>query len=135
MNLFSFFHPVIFVATGAIIGALLRNELVDIFGLLAGGKYKKWSIFIVNLIATFSLGIFSGLMHSSTFEEGLKPMGLFFVVGLLGSFSTFSTFMKEIADHLMNKRIYQFFTLCGLSIFGSLLIAFIGFKLTTQLDF
>ena len=69
------------------------------------------STFIVNIIGCFLIGFF--MAENLEFSKSLQ---LFFVIGFLGSFTTFSTFTKEAILFyeqigIMESLVYIFMTL------------------------
>lgn len=69
------------------VGAVLRFELDALVQLRAGGELPLGTM-VVNLSGSFCLGLLTGL---SVTGDGLLVVG----TGLLGSFTTFSTWMLE----------------------------------------
>jgi len=91
-----------YVALGGSIGALLRY-------LLAGwvqhtlGEFFPWGTFFVNAVGSFLLGFFYEAALSGTVAPELR---LFLAVGLLGSFTTFSTFSYETLAFLREGAFF-----------------------------
>ena len=116
------------VAVGAISGSVLRFSLLDYFSSVLPSKY--WGTLIVNLVATFFLGLMLGLHSNLTIDSiNSSPLILLFGVGFLGSLSTFSTFILELIDILLTYKWRQFFSLSLTSLFGGLFAALAGLLL------
>ena len=82
------------ISLGAILGALLRWQINEIF--------------IVNLIGCFLLGFFNSL-------DILKKYKLILCVGLCGSMTTFSGWSSHLYK-LVNQGLYKLFLLNSISI-------------------
>lgn len=108
---------IFYVAIGGFFGAIAR------FGI---GQFLKSNItnfpfatFFVNTIGSFFLGVIIGSALP-------KDVNLFFGVGFLGSFTTYSTFMVENMKMLLDNKWKKMilYTTCSY-IFG-IVLAFIG---------
>lgn len=80
------------VGSGGFIGAVSRYAISACVYQWAGRAFP-WATLAINLLGCFAIGC-----AVRAFEEGLSvPSGarLFFVIGLLGSFTTFSAFGME----------------------------------------
>ena len=89
-------NEIFFVSLGAILGANLRFKLYNKLKSLNLNKY--FSFLIINIFASFCLGLFLSLLeHLGSFIYSYQLV-LFFSVGFLGSFSTFSSFVYDLFD-------------------------------------
>ncbi len=88
---------IVLVSLGAIPGALLRIYLVKTYSNFLPRKYLL--IMFINILASFGVGIISAI--------NISGLMLFFGVGFLGSFSTFSTFIMDVFDGLIKKRFVE----------------------------
>jgi len=80
------------VAAGGAVGASLRWILAGAVQRAAGGSFP-WGTFVVNALGSFLLGfLFVYLIERSSAGELLR---LSLTVGLLGAFTTFSTYSLE----------------------------------------
>lgn len=77
------------VALGAAIGAGLRYGVLLLLPL---GKGFPWATFLVNMAGCLALGMLAGAAQAQEVDETMR---LFLAVGVLGSFTTFSTFALE----------------------------------------
>ncbi|MDQ6987043.1 MAG: fluoride efflux transporter CrcB [Mariprofundaceae bacterium] len=92
------------VAAGGAIGASLRWLLAGAIQRAAGGAFP-WGTFAVNALGSFLLGfLFVYLIERSTTGELLR---LLLTVGLLGAFTTFSTYSLE-SIRLLEQGAYGF---------------------------
>lgn len=80
------------VAAGGAIGASLRWVIAGAVQRASGSAFP-WGTFAVNAIGSFALGfLFVYLIERSTYGEIMR---LLLTVGLLGAFTTFSTYSLE----------------------------------------
>ena len=110
------------VATGGALGAILRYLLTHISkSLFASSIYGTTS---VNIIGSFLIGYFitSGLEDKLS-ENFIK---FFLIIGLLGSFTTFSAFSYEVVELINSKKYISSFTYIFFSIFICVMSAYLG---------
>jgi len=81
------------VAAGGAVGAVARFLTMSAVGHWAGHGYP-WGTFTVNVVGSFVLGAL--IEVSALHWSPSAPMRAFLVVGLLGAFTTFSTFSLDI---------------------------------------
>jgi CrcB protein len=78
------------IAVGGGIGAVARHAVNHAFNLRFGGTFPV-GIFIVNAVGCFTIGLIAGLLASTRVHVG--ELGrTFVVVGVLGGFTTFSSY-------------------------------------------
>ena len=82
---------------------------------------------IVNVIGSFFIGYIIMLIGSKNIPQDF--IKYFFIIGVLGSFTTFSTFSLESIDLLINKKFTQAFLYMFLSLSLCLSFTFIGLNL------
>ncbi|MDX1663812.1 MAG: fluoride efflux transporter CrcB [Candidatus Promineifilaceae bacterium] len=80
------------VGLGGFIGAILRFLVGSVAQQAAGGPFP-WGTLTVNAVGSLLLGLLAGLVES----RGLfsPEMRLLLMTGILGAFTTFSTFSYE----------------------------------------
>lgn len=111
------------IAIGGAAGALLRYWLSGLAYRFFSGGFP-WGTLSVNLVGSLLIGLFWGIFDSIAISQNLK---LFIFIGLLGSFTTFSTFSLE-NFHLLRDGEYWFvFSNVVLSLFLGISLVFIGF--------
>ena len=82
---------VLLVAAGGAIGAAARY-LVGLWIVARLGAGFPWGTFFVNVTGSFVIGIVLVLVEGGTLPAGAR---LFFAVGILGGYTTFSSFSYE----------------------------------------
>jgi CrcB protein len=81
------------VAVGGALGSLLRYYLAG--AIQPAGSVFNWGIFIVNITGGLVMGL---IVEASALKLNLAPeMRAFLTVGVLGGFTTFSTFSLDSA--------------------------------------
>ena len=117
-------REVLLVGLGAIPGAWLRLKAVNHFEPMVPKKH--WGTFLVNVIASFALGLVLALQESCTASRGVA---LLMGVGFFGSLSTFSTFAVELLNELRAGHVLAAAVLALISILAGVLAAAAGFCL------
>ena len=90
---------ILIVALGGSLGAILRY-LSNIFFTLNFPSKPYVSTLLVNILGSLLIGLFYYLSHLFDLREGVR---IFFVVGFLGSLTTFSTFSYEFINMIDEK--------------------------------
>ena len=112
----------ILVATGGALGAVLRYLLTNISKtLFVSSIYGTIS---VNIIGSFLIGYFITSSFGNNLSENF--IKFFLVIGLLGSFTTFSAFSYEAINLIMSKKILVSFIYIFFSISICILSAYLG---------
>jgi len=119
-------QKILAVALGGSIGAVLRY-LIFAYGDKLKFHSFPWATIAVNLIGSFLIGFLWGVFDKIYITPGIR---LFIFVGILGSFTTFSTFAFEVFNmskegEIKNMVIYILAT----NIFG-IALAFVGYYLS-----
>lgn len=84
---------ILLVGLGGAIGSSLRYGVALMFkNNNAMNSAFPWSTFSVNLIGCLCLGLIMGLIYKSTDDLMTSSLMLFLGIGLMGGFTTFSTF-------------------------------------------
>jgi CrcB protein len=117
------------IATGGALGTLGRYAL--------SGFAQRSVTFIfpigtlaVNLIGSFVIGLLWGLFETSTLSPQIRT---FLFVGVLGGFTTFSSFSLETLNLLRDGEVKLALLNILLNNVGGIGLAFLGFALVKQL--
>jgi len=84
------------VGVGGFLGAVLRYSLSSLVQRLVGAGFPAGTL-VVNVLGCLGIGYALGLASRADLSESLR---LFVVVGLIGSFTTFSTLGYETVELL-----------------------------------
>lgn len=107
------------VMVGGVIGATLRF-FVAMLATHLGGESFPWGTLTVNLIGSFMIGFLWALLAESSLDPAWRA---FIFVGLLGSFTTFSSFTLDGLKLLeLNKVSLALLYIGGSNLLGLLLV-------------
>ena len=111
------------VAFGGALGAVLRFAVME----QVGSSTSPWGTLTVNLVGSVALGALSAALALSVVSEG---QALLFGTGLLGAFTTMSTFSMDTV-RLAQEGAWSSTVgyLVATAVFGPLL-AWVGWKVT-----
>ncbi len=110
------------VATGGALGAIIRFLLTNISkSLFASSIYG--TIF-VNILGCFLIGYLITFNFRNNLSENF--IKFFLIIGLLGSFTTFSAFSYEVVELINSKKYISSFTYIFISIFICVMSAYLG---------
>ncbi len=115
-----------FIIMGAAIGAPLRYFLSLRIQEAANGSFPIQTL-AVNLTGCFAIGVLATLAEERDFLN--REARLFLLVGLLGSYTTFSTFGWETISLLRSEQVLQAVEYVALSSIGGLLAVWAGLSL------
>jgi CrcB protein len=97
-------HKIILVGLGGFIGAVLRYLMSGIVQSLTQSISFPYGTLAVNITGCFLIGLFSCLIE---FQAGITAeIRLLLMVGVLGSFTTYSTFSNETIHLLHDQRLF-----------------------------
>ena len=128
MVILSKFQDIVLVSMGAVVGANIR---FIIYQKLRKNNYDLYIIILfINTASSFLLGLFISILPRLVFLNFSSQLVLFFLIGFLGSLSTFSTFVYDLFDLSLKfkfSRALQSFTLSySLGIIALALGSFLG---------
>ena len=112
----------ILVATGGATGALLRYILTNLSKTIFTSSI--YGTFTVNIIGCFLIGYLVTSDFSKNINENFVKF--FLIIGLLGSFTTFSAFSLEVVDLIISKKILIALIYISISIIVCILFAYLG---------
>ena len=115
----------IYVASGGAVGAVLRYVTSNFYRFYFP-NFPIGTLFI-NFIGSFLIGILASNLES----RGTSYIFIkyFLIIGILGSFTTFSTFSLETIQLVNDKKLFLSLVYIFLSISLCILGAFFGFNI------
>ena len=108
-----------FIGFGAFIGASFRYFLSISFNTI----HIPYGTLIANAFGCFIIGLSFSFIETLNYSKELK---LFFITGLLGSMTTFSTFSYESLNYLINGKYFLFTSYTLLTLVMCLSFTFLG---------
>ncbi|MCF8254412.1 MAG: fluoride efflux transporter CrcB [Bacteroidia bacterium] len=119
-------NQILWIALGGAIGAVLRYLVVLGVNTLSPTDFP-WATLLVNILGSFAIGalIANYSVHPS-FSSFLRP---FLVIGILGGFTTFSTFSLEAFVLIQKQELFKAGSYILMSFILGITAAFVGFKL------
>lgn len=118
------------IAAGGAIGALMRFWVSNAVYALAGRNFP-WGTLAVNVIGSLAMGFLYVLMIERL--SSAPEWRGFLLVGLLGAFTTFSTFSIETLNLMQQADYAKAFLNMVASVVACVLAAFVGVVLARQL--
>jgi CrcB protein len=114
----------VLVGAGGFVGSVLRFWVSGAVYDLAATPRLPWGTLAVNVAGCFVIGLLGGLADS----RGLLTASarLFLLIGLLGGFTTFSTFGYETLALLREQALARAFLNVGLQLTLGLTAAWVG---------
>ena len=126
--MFNFF----LVAIGGSIGASLRYIFYLSSKSFLFPNYLFLNTLIVNIVGSFFIGYIIMFVGNKNLSQDF--IKYFFIIGILGSFTTFSAFSLETVELLVNKRFLLAFFYMFLSLSLCLLFTFLGLNLNKLIN-
>ena len=119
------------VGIGGFIGSILRHLLSTWVNKSHGFPMTSLGTLAVNLTGCFFIGLISGLVEE---RVPLSPeFRLLVLTGLLGGFTTFSTFSLESYHYLKASEILHFSLNIGMNVILGIALMGFGLYLSKQL--
>lgn len=109
------------VLIGGFLGAVLRYLVSVLLKPYNPPETFPWIILVINVVGSFSFGVLQSLSLPNR-------MAAFLLTGMLGSFTTFSTFGVEAIQLLENRQFSRFICYMLLSLIGSILAFGLGYS-------
>lgn len=116
------------VACGGAIGASLRYGIGLLFGSQQGFPWATWTI---NIFGCFCAGVFFAL--SQKYPVLQQQTRLFFMVGILGGFTTFSSFGLETFQLLKQQQLGLAFCYMASSVVCGVIMLALGYLLLQKI--
>ena len=120
-------QQVALVAFGGSIGAIMRYGVGNI---IESGDFPT-STFLVNIVGSFSVGLLTVLAIKQGYSDDFL---LFFGVGIIGSFTTMSTFSVETISLLKDDNLMLALGYATMSFITCILFALFGYELGDRLE-
>ncbi len=118
------------VGTGGFVGAIFRFGLSGFVQRSAGVAAFPYGTLVVNLLGCLLIGLAVGLMDA---RQLIHPeFRSFALVGILGGFTTYSTFGLETFALLRDADYLRAFASVTLHLVAGLLLVWIGYTLTSR---
>ena len=114
---------ILLIGLGGFIGAISRY-LVGVF-INDIGLNSNISTLLVNITGSFLMGILFYFFSTSS-SDFYK---MFFIIGFLGSFTTFSAFSLDAMNLFLASEYFNFFIYITLSVILSIIFIFFGYIL------
>ena len=116
---------IFWVATGGALGASLRFVSSSVFNLFFPNL--PIGTFFVNVLGSFIIGLLiNALEMRSSSEIFIK---YFLIVGVLGSYTTFSSFSYEVIELYNNKKLFLSIIYILASVFSCIVAAYAGYTI------
>ncbi|MCH4166176.1 MAG: fluoride efflux transporter CrcB [Megasphaera sp.] len=118
-----FIEKILAVAVGGGIGAALRYIITCIAN-LHGGITFPYGTVLVNVVGSFTIGLL--MMYFQSRLELSPLIKLFIITGILGGFTTFSTFNMELLTFIRASQAGLALLYGGLNIIGAFICCWLG---------
>jgi CrcB protein len=117
-------YKVLFVGVGGFIGAILRYAISGYVQGLTHSVAFPHGTLVVNIAGCFLIGVLTYLVET---QAGMTPeMRLLLMVGVIGSFTTYSTFSAETINLLQEQRLFLGLINIGTHLFLGLAAVVLG---------
>ena len=123
------FQDIILVSVGAVFGANTRFLIYQKLNKINISSYII--ILLINTFSSFLLGLFISILSKDIFLNFSSESVLFFIIGFLGSLSTFSTFIHDLFDSIINLKFVKALKSFALSFSLAIIALALGTLLVT----
>lgn len=114
---------VFYIAVGGAIGAISRYWVSGVTHKVFNAGFP-WGTLSVNLIGSLFIGLLWGLSETVIISQNIR---LFLFIGILGSFTTFSSFSLENFNLLRDGEYWFMLLNVFLSLFLGIVLVFAGY--------
>lgn len=115
----------VYVAIGGAIGAASRYLLSNWIQSRLGATFP-WGTFVINVSGSFLIGIVLGLVSGGRLSSEAR---LFLAVGILGGYTTFSTFSYETLQLISNGDLGAILLYTVVQVIAGLAAVYLGIVL------
>ncbi len=120
----------LFIALGGALGSLARYGASGLAQQKYNGVFPVGTL-TVNLVGSFLIGLLWGLAENSTLNPNVRT---FLFVGILGGFTTFSTFSLETLNLLRDGEFKLALVNVLLNNLVGIVLAFVGLMLAKNIN-
>jgi CrcB protein len=117
------------VGAGGFVGSVFRFAIGGAIQRVIPMAGFPFGVLVVNLLGCGAIGIVSGFAESRDFVTA--ELRLFVVVGLLGGFTTFSTFANDGMAMLRDQAFGEALATVALHVIGGFVAVWLGHRLTS----
>ena len=114
------------LATGGAIGTILRYSMSGFTYRMVNSVFP-WGTIVVNLTGSFAIGLLWGFFEIQNISSNMRN---FIFIGILGGFTTFSTYALESLNLFRDGEIKLAMTNMLISNICGLILVFAGFMLS-----
>ncbi len=114
---------ILIIASGGAIGSVFRYVLSYLFQRASRGMFP-WGTLLVNLSGALVLGVLWGICEAVNVSLNMRT---FLFIGILGAYTTFSTFCLENFSLMRNGEYAYAFINILISNIGGILLVFLGY--------
>ena len=114
------------LATGGAIGTILRYSMSGLTYRMVNSVFP-WGTIVVNLTGSFAIGLLWGFFEIQNISSNMRN---FIFIGILGGFTTFSTYALESLNLFRDGEIKLAMTNMLISNICGLILVFAGFMLS-----
>jgi len=125
-------QPYLFVFIGAGLGGVLRHALNLVIGRALGTGFP-WSTAIINVTGSMAMGLLVGWLAFKAGGAWTQHVRLFVATGVLGGYTTFSTFSLETILLLERNQVGSALAYVGGSVLFGVLGLWAGLNLVRAL--
>ena len=116
---------IFWIATGGALGTILRFFSSSFFNLFFPNL--PIGTFFANVLGSFIIGLLiNALEMRSSSEIFIK---YFLIIGVLGSYTTFSSFSYEVIELYNNKKLFLSIIYILASVFSCVVAAYVGYTI------
>ena len=116
---------IFWVATGGALGASLRFVSSSFFNLFFPNL--PIGTFFVNVLGSFIIGLLINTLEMRSSSEVF--IKYFLIIGVLGSYTTFSAFSYEVIELYNNKKLLLSIIYILASVFSCIVAAYAGYSI------
>jgi fluoride exporter len=121
------------VAVGGAMGSLCRFWLASLVAARYGNTFP-WGTLVINVTGSFIIGVFAALNEPEGHMRGSPAFRQFFMIGICGGYTTFSSFSLETLRAMQNGQWLYAGGNVVLSVVLCLVAVWLGYALGTLLN-